>query len=115
MWVVEGTFDMFALQWGIPENDVVLGTVTAALNRRHMDFLKRFCTGWVHVAYDRDKQGQQGTHGWTDKEGKFHWGALQKLNHAGLKCREVAYSGGKDPGEIWDRAGADGIRSTFSL
>lgn len=115
VWLVEGTFDMFALQWALDPKDVVLGTVTATLNRRQLEFLRRFCKGWVHVAYDRDESGQHGTHGWRDAEGKFRWGALQKLEHAGIRCREVVYAGGKDPGEIWDHSGAEGIRAAFSL
>lgn len=115
VWLVEGTFDMFALQWGVPDKDVVLGTITAALNRRQTEFLRRLCKGWVHVAYDRDGPGRKGTHGWTDDEGKFRWGALQKLEHQGIRCRDVPYSGVKDPGEIWDRRGAEGIRSVFAL
>lgn len=115
VWLVEGTFDMFALQWAMKPEDVVLGTITAALNQRQVEFLRRFCKGWVHVAYDRDEPGQKGTHGWKDDEGKFRWGALQKLKHADLNCREVVYSGGKDPGEIWDGSGAEGIRAAFTL
>jgi hypothetical protein len=115
VWLVEGTFDMFALQWAVPEGDVVLGSVTAMLNRKQVEFLRRFCRGWVHVAYDNDETGKKGTHGWTDDEGKFRWGVLKKLESVGLRCRDVNYSGGKDPGEIWDRSGADGVRAAFTL
>jgi len=115
IWLVEGTFDMFALQWAIPDKDVVLATVTAMLNARQVEFLRRFCKGWVNVAYDNDTQGRNGTFGWTDDAGKFRWGALKKLDHVGLRSRDVRYSGGKDPGEIWDRGGAEGVQAAFTL
>lgn len=117
VWVVEGTFDMFALQWAVPEKDIVLASVTAALNQRQVEFLRRFCgnDAWVNMVYDNDEQGRNGTHGWTDDEGKFRWGALQKLEAVGIRCRDVKYSGGKDPGEIWERSGAAGIRAAFPL
>ncbi len=115
IWIVEGIFDLFALQWAIPDKDVVLASVTATLNRRQVEFLRRFCKGWVHMAYDNDASGKKGTHDWVDDEGKTRWGAIRKLEHVGLRCRDVKYSGGKDPGEIWDRAGAEGVRAAFSL
>jgi len=117
VWVVEGTFDMFALQWAVPAKDVVLASITAALNQRQVEFLRRFLVkeAWVHMVYDNDEQGRNGTHGWTDEEGKFRWGAVQKLEALGIRCRDVIYTGGKDPGEIWERSGAEGIQTAFPL
>lgn len=113
IWVVEGFFDLFALQWAVPKKDVVLGSVTAKMNAKQVEFLRRFCRGRVHLAYDNDESGRMGTHGWTEPDGKFRWGALQKLRHVGVDCSEVVYTGGKDPGEIWDRGGAYGVRAAF--
>ena len=115
VWVVEGLFDLFPMQWLVPEDDVVLATLRARLTDKHVEFLRRFCQGWVHMVYDQDEQGRKATFGWTDQEGRRRWGALDKLKRVGLKCRDVPYSGGKDPGEIWDLGGARALRSYFKL
>jgi hypothetical protein len=114
VWVVEGLFDLFPLQWVVPETDVVLATLRARMTDKHVEFLRRFCKGWVHMVYDQDEQGRKATHGWTDQEGRFRWGALKKLGRVGLRCRDVPYSGGKDPGEIWDKGGAPALRLAFA-
>ena len=115
VWVGEGLFDMTPLQWVVPEGDAVLASVRAKLSWWHVEFLRRFCKGWVHMVYDRDEAGRKGVHGYTDSTGKRRWGALQSLKRVGLECREVTYSGGSDPGEIWDRGGAEALRSAFLL
>lgn len=113
VWVSEGLFDRCPLEWVIPEADVSLATLRARMTDKHVEFLRRFCKGWVHMVYDQDEQGRKATHGWTDQDGRFRWGALQKLGRVGLKSRDVPYSGGKDPGEIWDKGGAAALRSAF--
>lgn len=115
VWIVEGLFDMFPLQWAVPETDVVLATLRARLTNKHVEFLRRFSKGWVNMVYDLDEQGRKATHGWTDLSGKYRWGALDKLKRVGIKCRDVPYTGGKDPGEIWDKGGVAGIRAAFSM
>ena len=114
-WIVEGFFDICPLEWIVPPSDVVLATVRAKLSERHIEFLRRFCRGWVHMVYDRDEAGVHGTHGYIDKAGKKHWGALDVLRRAGLKCRDIPYSGAKDPGEIWDRGGLKALKAAFPI
>jgi hypothetical protein len=113
VWVVEGLFDLFPLEWAVPQGAVVLATLRARLTDRHVEFLRRFCQGRVHMVYDRDEQGIKATHGWTDQTGKRRWGALDKLRRVKVWCRDVPYIGGKDPGEIWDRGGVAGIKAAF--
>ncbi|GAF89268.1 unnamed protein product, partial [marine sediment metagenome] len=72
-----------------------------------------FCRGWVHMVYDNDEAGRRGVHGWAEDGGKKHWGAVQKLKHVGLRYQVHRYSG-KDPGEVWNRLGAGGIREAFA-
>jgi hypothetical protein len=115
VWVVEGLFDLFPLEWVVPPQDVVLGTLRAQLTDKHVEFLRRFCRGWVHMAYDLDEQGRKATRGWTDDSGKYRWGALDKLKRVDILSREVPYTGGKDPGEIWDKGGVDALRKAFGL
>ena len=113
-WIVEGLFDLFPLEWAVPSTDAVLATVRARLSVSHVEFLRRFCRGLVNMVYDRDETGRKGITGWVDETGKKRWGALQSLGRVGLKCRDVPYGGGKDPGEIWDRGGVEALRKTFA-
>jgi DNA primase len=113
VWVVEGLFDLFALEWVVPSSDVVLSTIRAAMTRKHIEFLRRFrCR--VKMVYDRDETGRRGVRGYTDDTGKKRIGALGALKRVGLDCVDVPYEGGKDPGEIWDKFGKD-IRRYFPV
>jgi DNA primase len=115
VWICEGLFDKMALEWAVPASDAVLATVSAKLTDLHLEFLRRFCTGWVNMVYDHDETGRRATVGWVDTEsGKKRYGALDALRRVGLKCRDMPYSGGKDPGEIWDHGGAAAIRAAFA-
>ncbi len=113
VWIVEGLFDKCPLEWAVPPTDAVLATVRAALSKKHLDFLQRFCQGTVHMVYDQDVTGRKATLGWVDEMGKRRPGALELLRKAGLRCRDVPYSGGKDPGVIWDKGGASAVCATF--
>jgi len=116
VWIVEGLFDLCPLEWVIPDKDAVLASVRAHLTREQLEFLRRFCRGWVYMVYDQDATGRKATHGYVDKTtGKRRPGALDLLQKVGLKCQDVAYSGGKDPGEIWDKGGVAGVRAAFKF
>jgi len=114
VWIVEGQFDLYPLEWAIPETDAVLATVRAKLSTWHVEFLRRYCKGWVHMVYDRDETGQKATFGYRTDDGKYRKGALDVLSRVGLKCRDVPFSGGKDPGDLWDAGGAEGVRAAFA-
>jgi len=121
VWVVEGIFDLFPLEWAIPETDVVLGSERARLTDKHIEFLRRHIavgsTGRaqpiVYIVYDNDDTGQKGIHGWIDETGKARWGGLQRLKRVGVRAIAPPYRA-KDPGEIWNRQGAAGIKAAFS-
>ena len=141
IWIGEGLFDKAALEWAVPPQDAVLATVRAALTHAQLEFLRRFCRGYVHMVYDNDETGRKATDGWVDPDtGKKRRGALELLEgvdrdtgrcltcqhradksdpickNCGMvhvKCRDVKYSGGKDPGEIWDKGGLVGVRAAF--
>lgn len=116
VWVGEGLFDMGALEHVVPEQDVTLGTLTAKLSYHHVQFFRRFVTGTVNMVYDNDETGRKHTLGYVDaKTGKRRLGALDVLNRVGVKCRDATYRGGKDPGEIWERFGTDGLRRSFTV
>jgi len=114
VWITEGFYDKCALEWAVPEGDAVLSTVRAGLSKRHVEFLSRFCQGWVHMVYDRDETGRKATDGWVDEKGLWIKGALERLREAGLRCRDVYYTGVKDPGVLWDQGGARLVRSVFA-
>ncbi len=113
VWVVEGIFDLFPLEWAIPESDVVLGSERARLTDKHIEFFRRFCRGWVRMVYDNDEAGQHGTHDYIDDKGKTRWGALRRLARAKVRAAAFSYSG-KDPGEVWNRGGVLAVRDTFN-
>lgn len=116
VWVVEGLFDKTAIEWAVRDSDAVLATVTARLSDLHVEFMRRFCTGWVNMVYDNDETGRRATIGWVDREtGKKRSGALDLLKRAGVKCRDVPYHGGKDPGVIWDHGGVAAIKAAFPM
>ena len=113
VWIVEGLFDLCALEWAIPRGDVVLASVRAHLARSHVEFLRRFCRQWVYLVYDQDVTGRKAMMGWVDENGKRRLGAQELLKRVGLRCWVVEFAGGKDPGEIWDKGGAVAVRETF--
>ena len=115
VWITEGLFDLCPLEWLVPPGDAVLATVRAHLGRMHVEFLRRFCRGWVHMVYDRDGTGRKATTGFREDTGKWMPGALENLERVGLRCTDVTYSGGKDPGEIWDKGGVTGLRAAFRM
>lgn len=112
IWVCEGLFDKCALEWAVPSKDAVLASVRAHMTREHLEFLRRYCKGWIHMVYDNDQTGQRAMHGYVDDTGKNIMGALTRLEKMGLKCQSVSYSG-KDPGVVWDRGGAAAVQAAF--
>lgn len=117
VWLVEGIFDVFPLEWVVPERDAVLASERALLTDKHVEFLRRYTLTHrqrVFLVYDNDDTGRKGVHGWRDENGKFHWGALQKLKAVGITALEVSYSG-KDPGEVWLQGGLSRVQANFNL
>lgn len=111
--VTEGVFDKYPMEWVRPE-EVILASLRAKLTDKHVEFLRRFCIGWVNMCYDLDEQGRKATHGWVAQNGKRRWGALDQLRRVGLSCRDLLYSGAKDPGQLWDNGGVEALRAAFT-
>lgn len=117
VWIVEGVFDL-ALAHAVPDKDVVLATGGAALRKRHLLFLQRYVssTSFVHLVFDEDETGRRQATGFTDERtGKWVPGVPRRLERVGVRCRDVRYRGGKDPGEVWERSGTSGLRKAFRL
>ena len=102
VWIVEGMFDLFALDWVVPKGVTLLSSLKARLTKNHIRFLKRFAPS-VCMVYDLDDAGQRGTRK-----------ALYDLKEAEVKCRSLTYTGGKDPGEVWDKFGVEGLGKSFN-
>lgn len=102
LWLVEGQFDLYALDWVVPEGSGVFATVRAGVTYHHAMFLQRFMKGRVFICYDQDETGRKAA------EKASSW--LTKL---GVRCQTVNFSGGKDPGEIWDSGGKEQLQRVF--
>jgi DNA primase len=102
VWVVEGLFDLFALEWVVPEEDIILASVRAQMSFNQVQFIERLVEGFVHIVYDEDETGRKGASQ-----------AVQSLQRVDIPCRQVRYVGGKDPGEIWDTLGETGLKKAF--
>jgi len=99
-WVVEGAFDVFALMHAL--DAPVLGAGPARLVWGQLEFLRRFCK-FVNLAFDRDATGRKGTEQ-----------AMKDLARINVGCRDIPYGKpGDDPGAIWLRGGANGMRGAF--
>jgi len=101
VWIVEGLFDMFALDWVIPESDLILAIVQARLTTPHLEFLRRFAKK-ANLSLDMDPPGRKGA-----------YKAARNLRELGVSNRVVEYGPGKDPGEIWDRGGVRELKEVF--
>ena len=113
VWVVEGVYDLCALEWCIPQSDAVLATLRAGISHSTVEFIARFCTNTVYMVYDNDASGRNATYGWRDAQtGKFRPGALSLLTKAGVRAVDYRYKG-KDPGEVWSKGGIERLRQTF--
>lgn len=115
VWLVEGQFDQYPLEWVVPTGDAVMGVCRAKLGDKQVEFLGRFRPPMTNMALDNDEAGRKGTFGWVDAEGKRHHGALDRLKRANLPGQDRPYSGGKDPGVLWDAGGVERLKQAFGL
>jgi DNA primase len=104
VWLVEGMFDLLALEWAVPSTDAVLSCDRASLGHKQAESLRRLDPSYVHIVFDRDSAGERGA--------DFAMKSLKKL---GLRHGLYAYGGGKDPGVLWDKGGAAAVRSAFGV
>lgn len=113
-WLVEGLFDLAALQRIVPMGDAIFATQRAALTYAQAQHLSRVGKGGVIIAYDNDEAGKRGTVGWTDESsGKRYRGARGLLSSLGVSEIQICKYIGKDPGEVWLKHGDAGLKSNF--
>lgn len=102
VWVVEGIFDLAALDWVVPSTDGVVATIRARVSDAHVELFRRLRVPMVNLVYDNDPTGRTQT-----AKG------LYALRRAGVPCRDVKYCGGKDPGVIWETGGLPALQLAF--
>lgn len=102
VWLVEGLFDLLALEWVVPDTDAVLACGRANLNKKQAESLRRLAPPYVHVVFDRDDAGVRGA--------DF---ASKSLTAIGLRHSVVSYGGRKDPGELWSKGGKLAVVAAF--
>jgi hypothetical protein len=113
-WIVEGVFDLFAMEMVVPNTDAVVATLRAGLSYRNADFLARLCSHTVYMVYDNDEAGRRATLGWVDPQtGKYRQGALDLLKRRGVRWVTDYRYLGKDPGEVWSSGGMMKMRRIF--
>jgi hypothetical protein len=98
--VVEGGFDLLPVQRAVPN---VISTLTAKVSRQLVRSLKRL-TKTVHMFYDNDEPGRDG----TQKFIKYHAKDLE-IRAWNYPTGVVMYGGKpvKDPGDLWETWGDD--------
>lgn len=117
IWLVEGIFDI-ALKKALSDKDVVLSMGGAKMTKLQLDFLKRFVrkSATVHVCFDMDETGRNMSKGYIHPDtGREVWGVAKRLEKVNINTRLVQYTGGKDPGEIWERGGTFALKQSFKL
>lgn len=103
VYIVEGAFDVFALQRARPEA-AVLGSGPAALNYLQLAFLRRFSRGRIWMAYDNDSAGKKG----AEK-------AMKDLKYRRKDVQVLRYGeAGDDPGKIWSDGGEQKLLRVFA-
>lgn len=102
VWIVEGRFDLYSMEWVVPPTDVVLCSLRASLTPYHIDYLQRLKPQQVNMVYDQDETG---------KKGSFF--AQKKLNSVYIPCEIINFVGGKDPNEIWSKGGLPLLQKSF--
>lgn len=109
VWLVEGMFDLFALDHVISKDQVILASLRAGLSHEQLHFFQRFVTGRVRILYDNDQAGRGAIYG------KYETGGvLSKLTEFGLKVDVPLYLG-KDPGDIWMTQGIYGLKKHLNF
>jgi len=102
VWLVEGVFDLFALEWAVPTTDAVMACGRASLNKKQAESLRRLVPSHTYIVFDRDDAGGRGA--------DF---AEKTLTGLGMRYTRPAYGGGKDVGELWSKGGKQAVIAAF--
>jgi len=102
VWVVEGMFDLAAIDRVALEKDVVFSTMRAGMSKIQCNYLQRYAKLGVTIVYDNDEAGK-----------KASGIAKTMLEKRKVPMITLASYLGKDPGEIWLKQGQSGLEKSF--
>jgi len=104
LWVVEGIFDLIALEKVVPKGDVVISTLRAGMDTKSFEMIKRFYRNHstINIVYDNDETGQK----------KSSW-LKSQMSKEGMRVSTPPYRG-KDPNEVFQKGGLGALRRFFS-
>jgi len=103
LWVVEGIFDMIAIEKILPKSDTVISTLRAGMDMNSINMISRFISpmSTLYIAYDNDETGKS----------KSDW-LRNKFASEGARVYQARYRG-KDPNEVWKLGGERLLRRYF--
>lgn len=104
LWIVEGIFDLVAIEKVVAPCDGAISTLRAGMDGRSLDMIARLSSPstTIYIAYDNDETGRS---------------KAEIVRKAFLKrgCRAVVWKyRGKDPNEVWKEGGVPLLRRMFS-
>ena len=103
VYIVEGIFDLVALQKAIKPPHVVCSTMRAGMDDNTFKLFERFYTPMssIYICYDNDETGKA-------KSSEL----VRKLAKSNIRSVECKYRG-KDPNDLWTREGVEGLNKYF--
>lgn len=103
LWVVEGIFDLIALEKVVPKGDIVISTLRAGMDSKSFEMIKRYYTALstIHIAYDNDETGK--------KKSSF---LASQMKKEGIRVVMPSYRG-KDPNEVFQKGGERALKRYF--
>jgi len=103
IYIVEGIFDLVALQKAVSPHHTVCSTMRAGIDENTIKLFERFYTPMssIYMCYDNDETGKAKSQD-----------VLRKLSKLGMRVFECKYRG-KDPNDLWTREGIEGLNKYF--
>lgn len=103
LWIVEGVFDLIAVEKSIPPTDAVCSTLRAGMDSNTLATIAQFYTplSTIYICYDNDETGRKKS-AWLHKQ----------MTDIGIRSVQWKYRG-KDPGEVWKAGGIQALKKLF--
>lgn len=103
LYIVEGIFDLVALEKVVPKSDAVISTLRAGMDNNSFNMISRFLSAYntIYIAYDNDETGRN----------KSSW-LKSKFESLGGRVYLPKYRG-KDPNQVWEKGGVSMLRRMF--
>ena len=103
LWIVEGVFDLIAVEKVVHPHDAVCSTLRAGMDSNTLSAIAQFYTplSTIYICYDNDETGRKKS-SWLHKQ----------MTSLGIRCVEWKYRG-KDPNEVWKAGGIQALKKLF--